>query len=59
MSAQIISIAKRLDEAWSHYIECKERAEVTLRMDDGIKAGRAWARWLELFVPSHFREKPK
>lgn len=50
MSAQIISINKRQDETWAAYIEAKTLAEVTGSQEDGIEAGRAWRRWLDLFM---------
>lgn len=50
MTAQIVSITSRQDQVWSAYLEAKERAEKSGAMADGIEAGRAWRRWLDLFM---------
>lgn len=50
MTAQIIPFDRKLDAAWAEYIDAKARAETSGKMRDGIAAGRAWARWLDLFA---------
>lgn len=50
MSAKVIPINSRLETAWADYIDRKARAEQTLLLADGIEAGRAWRRWIDLFL---------
>lgn len=50
MTAQIIPIQTNVDTAWRAYLEAAQRAQRTLEMEDGIEAGRAWRRWLEIFL---------
>lgn len=38
-------------QAWTIYVECARRAQATRRLDDGIAAGKAWAQFIDLFVP--------
>ena len=35
--------------AWDAYVAAKKIAERTMKLSDGIRAGRAWARFLKLF----------
>lgn len=56
MSAQIVSITSRLDATWADYIAKKERAEQSGALADGIEAGRAWRRWLDLFLTEDQRK---
>lgn len=50
MSADVIPITRAVEIAWQAYSEAAKVAQRSLRIEDGIAAGRAWARWLELFV---------
>lgn len=50
MTAQIIPISKKQNEAWASYLDAKAVADATGSMQDGIDAGRAWRRWLDLFI---------
>ena len=50
MSAEIIDMNERAREAWDAYVEAKERAQYTDAFEDGLKAGRAWRTFLNLFV---------
>lgn len=56
MSAQIVSITSKLDATWADYIAKKERAEQSGALADGIEAGRAWRRWLDLFLTDEQRK---
>lgn len=56
MSAQIISINARLEATWADYVAKKERAEQSGALADGIEAGRAWRRWLDLFLTDEQRK---
>lgn len=39
-----------LHQAWAEYVAAAVKAQATNEMADGIAAGKAWARWLEMFV---------
>lgn len=56
MSAKIIPISQPLEKAWAEYLECTLRANQSKRIEDGIEAGRAWRRWLELFLSDDLRK---
>lgn len=36
-------------EAWSAYLAARTKAEASQAIEDGVAAGKAWARWLALF----------
>ncbi|GAA4169222.1 hypothetical protein GCM10023069_25450 [Shinella granuli] len=38
------------------YVTAAKRAQESGRMEDGIAAGRAWRRWLDLFMTPEQRE---
>lgn len=50
MSAKVISINIRLEAVWKAYLSAKETAERTGTIADGIAAGHAWRRWLDMFI---------
>lgn len=56
MSAKVIPITQPLEAAWADYLERKAVAERTGLMTDGIEAGRAWRRWLDLFMSEDQRK---
>ena len=35
---------------WQAFIECRDRAQASNNIADGIEAGRAWARFLDAFL---------
>jgi len=41
---------RRIEEAWGHYCAARLQAEASLSVQDGIAAGKAWRRWLDLFM---------
>lgn len=50
-----IDVAKRqrdltVQEAWERYVAAQETAKASGLIEDGIAAGKAWARWLEMFA---------
>lgn len=55
MSAKVIPIDIKLQRAWADYVSCRERAEASKNINDGIAAGNAWRRWLEMFTPKEPR----
>ena len=40
-----------IEEAWLRFIMLKDKAMATEEIEDAVAAGRAWAKFLELFVP--------
>ena len=56
MGAQVIPITIKLDAAWADYLDRKAKAEASGELTDGIEAGRAWRRWLDLFVTEDQRK---
>ena len=47
---EVVSIGKAAEVAWDAYVRAAKRAQETMRIEDGIAAGRAWAKWLDLFA---------
>lgn len=41
---------RRQEEAFNAYVAARGRAEETLAVEDGLAAGRAWRRFLDLFI---------
>ncbi|MGU3496119.1 hypothetical protein ACLBXM_18920 [Xanthobacteraceae bacterium A53D] len=39
-----------VEERWLAYVASMQRAQSTLAVEDGLEAGRAWRRWLDLFM---------
>lgn len=39
-----------MDELWQRYIEAEAQAKRSLAIEDGIRAGKAWRAWVEVFV---------
>lgn len=54
MSDKVVSLAEhrdaRIDALWQAYREAAEKAQRSLKLEDGISAGRAWRAWLDLFM---------
>lgn len=57
MSAKVIPINARLDAVWAEYLAARQKAEKSTDIEDGIAAGRAWRRWLDLFLNDDQRKK--
>lgn len=38
-----------VQEAWDAWVAADDKAKTSRRIEDGIAAGKAWARWLALF----------
>lgn len=54
-SLVFINVARRerdlsMQEAWDTYVAAQEQAKRSGRIEDGIAAGKAWRRWLEMFT---------
>lgn len=39
----------RLQSLWDAYLAARRQAETSANIDDGIRAGKAWAAWLDAF----------
>ena len=46
----VVPISKLADEAFDAYCIAARRAQATLEREDAEAAGRAWRRWLDLWV---------
>lgn len=46
---------RRINEAWQAYCTARKQAETTWAVEDGIAAGRAWRRWIDLFMTADQR----
>ena len=53
--SNVISIRDHQAQAWEAYMAAQRLAQSTGNMDDGIAAGKAWRRWLDLFVTEEQR----
>jgi hypothetical protein len=51
MSAQPAVLRTSLEVLWAEYLSAREKAESSTDIQDGIKAGRAWSRFLREFSP--------
>lgn len=48
--ATVIDMNERARDAWDAFVVAKERAQMTGLFEDGLKAGRAWRTFLNLFA---------
>lgn len=39
----------RLQDLWDAYLAARRAAETSRDIEDGIKAGKAWAAWVDAF----------
>lgn len=54
--SNVIPISKVADEAFQAYCVAARKAQATLEREDAEAAGRAWRRWLDLWVTREQRE---
>lgn len=59
MTATIIPIRSEEARLWDEYLEAKDRADRTRRLEDGIAAGKAWAAFHELFLNPEGERRPR
>lgn len=45
----VVKSAVRAERLWQAYVEAAKQAQASLRFEDGIAAGRAWAAFMEAF----------
>jgi hypothetical protein len=50
MTAPVVQIETRVERLWREWLAARAKALETLDIDDGVAAGRAWARWLAEFT---------
>ena len=46
----VIVLNDHVAKAWEAYTAAQQLAATTGKLEDGIAAGRAWRRWLSLFM---------
>jgi DICT domain-containing protein len=39
-----------VEQAWQRYVDAMQRSKETLRIEDGIAAGRAYRQFLEMYA---------
>lgn len=54
--SNVISIQDHQQRVWQEYTDAVARAEKTHCIEDGIAAGKAWKKWLSLFMSSDQRD---
>lgn len=47
--AHLMPITEEVTKRWQEWLEAREKCEREPIIENGIAAGKAWARWLELF----------
>lgn len=52
----VISIEDHKAKAWEEYVSAQLAAQKSMAIEDGIEAGRAWRRWLNLFMSPEQRQ---
>ncbi|KQY20254.1 hypothetical protein [Rhizobium sp. Root483D2] len=48
--SNVVSIQDHQERVWLEYVAAQSRAQQSQSMKDGIAAGRAWRKWLALFM---------
>lgn len=46
----VVSLEDHVSKAWDAYVAAQRLATVTEKIEDGKAAGRAWRRWLDLYM---------
>jgi len=54
--SNVIPMSKAADDAFAAYCEAARRAQSTLEREDAEAAGRAWRRWLDLWMTREQRD---
>lgn len=49
MTSQVQQLETRLDRLWREWLDARAKAQSSGDINDGVAAGRAWARWLAEF----------
>jgi hypothetical protein len=51
-NTQALASAQALNQLWTDFVQARTLAEASHRLEDGIRAGRAWAGFLSAFIES-------
>lgn len=51
----VVSMNDHLQKTWDAYVSAREIAEATRKLEDGVAAGKAWRRWLDLYMTTEQR----
>jgi hypothetical protein len=54
--AEIISINEHKQRLWDAFVAAQKQAQQSGLISDGIAAGHAWRRWLDLYMTDEQRE---
>ncbi|AII27782.1 hypothetical protein M2267_003051 [Ensifer sp. KUDG1] len=54
--SNVIVLNDHINKAWEAYTAAQQLAATTGNIEDGIAAGRAWRRWLSLFMNEEQKE---
>lgn len=61
MSDNVVQLAAQreaiIDARWCAYVAAARHAQASLKVEDGVAAGRAWRAWLDLFMAGDQRAK--
>ena len=52
-----IAVTPAVERAWIDFVEASMKAQTSRLMSDGIRAGHAWRRWLDLFMSDEARQR--
>ncbi len=54
--SNVVSINDRRSKLWEDYVTAQRVAQQTCRIEDGIEAGHAWKRWLNVYMTPEQRQ---
>lgn len=54
--SNVVSLHDHQTKVWEAYVTALKRAEASRAIEDGIAAGKAYRRWLDLFLTEDQRE---
>lgn len=52
----VVSIEEAVNKRWDEYVALQRKAQETCSVADGVACGRAWRRWLDLFMSEEQRK---
>lgn len=52
----VVAINTKRDRLWNEFVSAQRRAQMSLDLADGIEAGHAWRRWLEVYMTPEQRD---
>lgn len=54
--SNVVSLHDHQTKVWEAYVKALKRAEASCAIEDGIAAGKAYRRWLDLFLTEDQRD---